>query len=245
MFYLGKEDIAEEQDLIGKGLRGMFGVQNKEEAVESVLRRTNPDDPASREAALREIASIDPDAWSRVSGIFQELDKGRLGIQEKQLDIKAKVGESDRNLYWRTKVEPNAIAELASRYGIEANNMPEIIKILNAAVDSGKMKSGSRTAILTDMKNDLKEREKAWKLHNKYRDFSSISRGLSNVTTTSPSDKKAEKIDPTTTTKDPSYVPPTQEEYDSDPRPIWQKGTIWNYRRPKKADTNSDNVGGA
>lgn len=63
MFYLGKEDLANEQELIGKGIRGMFGVKTKKEAVEDVLKGADLDSAEGRQNALNQIRQIDPEQY--------------------------------------------------------------------------------------------------------------------------------------------------------------------------------------
>ena len=173
MFYLSQEDYAPTRDILGGGVRGLFGLQNKEEAVESVLRRTNPDDPASRESALMEIAAIDPDAWARVSAIFNEIDTSRIGLEEKRLDLKSKRGEADRNAKWAYEVKPNAIQYVANQYGVQATTEAEFINALNKQVEDGTRSAGSRGTAISGFKASMKEAEKNWKTTHKYTDFSS------------------------------------------------------------------------
>ncbi len=238
-------DVGSMAGMLGRAGSKALGATYEEDLVNDILLKGQHDTPEGQAATLQALSQVSPGAFMKVQQMYEDMNLGNLKLEEKQLEVKAKKGESDRNRYWRTKVEPNVITELASKYGIKANNMDDIVITLNAAVESGKITTGTRSNTISQIEKSLEKERKDWNTFNKYRDFSSISKGLSNVTTTSPSDNKAEKIDITTTTKDPSYVPPTQEEYDADPRPLWQKGTIWNYRRPKKVDTNSDNVGGA
>jgi len=63
MFYLGKEDLATEKELIGKGIRGMFGLKTKEEAVEDVLKGADLDSAEGRQTALNKIRQIDPEQY--------------------------------------------------------------------------------------------------------------------------------------------------------------------------------------
>jgi len=63
MFYLGKEDLANERELIGKGIRGMFGVKTKKEAVEDVLKGADLDSAEGRQSALNKIRQIDPEQY--------------------------------------------------------------------------------------------------------------------------------------------------------------------------------------
>ena len=67
MFYLGKEDLAGTTDLLGKSLRGMFGIKTKEEAVQDVLKKADYSTAEGRQAALNEIKSIDPEQWKNLS----------------------------------------------------------------------------------------------------------------------------------------------------------------------------------
>lgn len=240
MFYLSQEDYAPTMDILGGGVRGLFGLQNKEEAVESVLRRTNPDDPASRESALMEIAAIDPDAWARVSAIFNEIETSRIGLEEKRLDLKSKKGEAARNAKWAYEVKPNVARLISKDHGYEASSRTELVKLLNADVNSGKIKAGARSSILSDFDNRMKVEKQNWETTHKHTDFS-----LKDSTTTGsfltglPEKKKVDDKSKTTNRV-------TLEEYNADPRPAWQKGTIWNYRPPvkkKEGDVAEDPIG--
>jgi len=50
MFYLSQKDLQPSMDTLGTGFRGMFGIQNKEEAVNSILQGADYDTPEGRRA---------------------------------------------------------------------------------------------------------------------------------------------------------------------------------------------------
>jgi len=70
MFYLSKEDYAPTMDTLGGVVRGMFGVQNKEEAVNSILKSADYNTPEGRQAALSQIKAIDPTAWEKFRNVY-------------------------------------------------------------------------------------------------------------------------------------------------------------------------------
>jgi len=82
MFYLGKEDLANERELIGKGIRGMFGVKTKKEAVEDVLKNTDLSSAEGRQNALNQIRQIDPEQykfWRNENQKYEQtLTQGKL-----------------------------------------------------------------------------------------------------------------------------------------------------------------------
>ena len=197
MFYLSPEDMAGTREALGAGIRGMFGVQNKEEAVESILRGITPDDPESRAEALREIASIDPSAYARLSDIFTELDKGELSLEEKRLDVKAKKGEPSKSAYFRTSVEPNIIQTFSTDAGLPGTirSYDQFSNTLDALVDSGQMKTGERSSKKEALKRKLKEEKTGWMQLNKYKNLESI-KGGTQASSQNVAAGYASKVDP-------------------------------------------------
>ena len=63
MFYIGKEDLASERELLGKGVRGLFGLQNEEEAVADIIKNTDMTSAKSRADALEKIRKVSPEQY--------------------------------------------------------------------------------------------------------------------------------------------------------------------------------------
>ncbi len=84
MFYLGKEDLAPTIDLAGTGVRGMLGLQNKKEAVDSIMQSGDFSTPESRRAILEQIRAVDPEAHTRLAKENQEWENREYGLKEKR-----------------------------------------------------------------------------------------------------------------------------------------------------------------
>jgi len=63
MFYIGKEDLDSERELLGKGVRGLFGLQNEEEAVADIIKNTDMTSAESRADALEKIRRVSPEQY--------------------------------------------------------------------------------------------------------------------------------------------------------------------------------------
>jgi len=97
MFYLSAEDVAPTMNLAGKGIRGMLGLQNKEEAVNTILEGADYSTPEGRQAALSRVKAIDPTKWEELNKQNQEYELTLLSkkayaqqveLQNKSLQIK-------------------------------------------------------------------------------------------------------------------------------------------------------------
>ena len=78
MFYLSQKDFQPSMDTLGGAVRGMFGLQNKEEAVNAILQSADYDTHEGRRAALDQIRGIDPDRWAGLNKQNIEFEKGEL-----------------------------------------------------------------------------------------------------------------------------------------------------------------------
>ena len=87
MFYLGKEDLANERELIGKGIRGMFGVKTKKEAVEDVLKNTDLSSAEGRQNALNQIRQIDPEQYKFWRNENQKYEQTLTQGKQAQIDL--------------------------------------------------------------------------------------------------------------------------------------------------------------
>ena len=92
MFYLSQEDLQPSMDAIGTGFRGMLGIQNKEEAVNSILQGADYDTPEGRRAALEQIRAIDPEAYYKYSKMNKEYET-KTGSTNAYLDAKRERNE--------------------------------------------------------------------------------------------------------------------------------------------------------
>lgn len=101
MFYLGKEDLANERELIGKGIRGMFGVKTKKEAVEDVLKGADLSSAEGRQNALNQIRQIDPEQykfWRNENQKYEQtLTEGRTaGLREQEAKLRLQTAEDTK-----------------------------------------------------------------------------------------------------------------------------------------------------
>lgn len=101
MFYLGKEDLATERELIGKGIRGMFGLKTKEEAVEDILKAADLDSAEGRQNALNQIKQIDPEQykfWRNENQKYEQtLTEGRTaGLREQEAKLRLQTAEDTK-----------------------------------------------------------------------------------------------------------------------------------------------------
>jgi len=103
MFYLSQEDYAPTMDVLGGAARGMLGLQNKEEAIQSILQGADYDTPEGRRAALEQIRVIDPEAYYKYSKMNQEYETQELGL-------KAKYGEPALKRAWKDIEAPKVTA---------------------------------------------------------------------------------------------------------------------------------------
>ena len=92
MFYLSQEDLQPSMDTLGTGFRGMLGIQNKEEAVNSILQGADYDTPEGRRAALEQIRAIDPEAYYKYSKMNKEYET-KTGSTNAYLDAKRERNE--------------------------------------------------------------------------------------------------------------------------------------------------------
>lgn len=84
MFYLSQQDLQPSMDTLGTGFRGMLGLQNKEEAVNSILQGADYDTPEGRRAALDQIRGIDPIKAEALTKQNQEYEARELALTEKR-----------------------------------------------------------------------------------------------------------------------------------------------------------------
>ena len=121
MFYLSQEDLQPSMDAIGTGFRGMLGIQNKEEAVNSILQGADYDTPEGRRTALEKIRAIDPEAYYKYSKMNKE-------YETKTTSRKTIKGADDYQYFQDTgeRVLPDVVAKTSSS-GTALNQADKII----------------------------------------------------------------------------------------------------------------------
>jgi len=72
MFYISEKEAAPAADMLGTGVRGMLGVENKEEAIQRILKEADYSTPESRRVALEQIRAIDPATYYELSKANQQ-----------------------------------------------------------------------------------------------------------------------------------------------------------------------------
>ena len=95
-------------EMLQPALRGMFGMQNKEEAVNTILEGADYSTPESRRVALDQIRSIDPARWAT-------LNKQNQDYETQELGLKAKYGEPALKQAW-TKTQ---VPALTSKWALD------------------------------------------------------------------------------------------------------------------------------
>ena len=114
MFYLSQEDYAPTMDVLGGAARGMLGLQNKEEAIQSILQGADYDTPEGRRAALEQIRVIDPTAWEKYARMNDEFEQS--GLRTRELKTKVIKGENEPLVKqrWNLEGKGNYILEHAT-----------------------------------------------------------------------------------------------------------------------------------
>jgi len=154
MFYLSQKDLQPTSDMIGKGVRGMFGFENKEESIESILKQADYDSVEGRKAAIDQIRQIDPMKADELQKKNQDYETKELGLNklrntpalkaEWRLDVSEK-----RTAYWANDML--AMHGVPEEIAKAAKTPSDITKLINGLVSKG-MKSG----IASDLKADYK-----------------------------------------------------------------------------------------
>jgi len=138
MFYLSKGDYAPSMDTLGGAARGMLGLQNKEEAVNTILEGADYSTPESRRAALDQIRSIDPDRWATLNKQNQDYETQELALTK---GYNTPVLKAE----WRLDVGKNFTALYASEnlpgQPKDLDTRTKMIKYLNRLVSAGTIKN--------------------------------------------------------------------------------------------------------
>jgi hypothetical protein len=188
MFYLSQADLQPSMDTLGTGVRGMFGLQNKEEAVDSILQGADYDTPEGRRAALDQIRQIDPARW-------EDLNKKNIEFEKGELEIQGMRGLPAKTTHFRTQVEPNIISNFV-KDAINVEGMTTFAQFsnhLDNLVAADKIKTGERASKKSALKALLKQERKDWMALNKYKSLEDIQAGYApiggNITGTGYADK--------------------------------------------------------
>jgi hypothetical protein len=175
MFYLGKEDLAPTIDLAGTGVRGMLGLQNKKEAVDSIMQSGDFSTPESRRAILEQIRAVDPEAHTRLAKENQEWENREYGLKEKR-----NVGKL--NKAWIHGGRLQAIQLFAEQHlGIDTNtsslikNDTDLLNLIRkyASDDEGDIDKGLVTDLNSIKTNFLKSTKDAYFKQHALTDFDS------------------------------------------------------------------------
>ena len=166
MFYLSKEDYAPSMDVLGGAARGMLGIQNKEEAVNSILQGADYDTPEGRRAALDQIRQIDPTR-------AEALTKQNQDYETKELGLKALRNKPQLQAQWQWQARPNAVAYwIKHRLGI--TDAPDSMTDVEA-LHYITAKAGDDSTLVTDYNQMLaayiKESKETFMTSNALTDF--------------------------------------------------------------------------
>ena len=197
MFYLGKEDLEPTIGSAGTGIRSVLGLQNKKEAVDSILESGNFDTPESRRAVLEQIRAVDSEAYYKYADLNQK-------YESKELDLKSKFGSPALKRAWRDTEGPRASVTWATEHlqahGVSSEDLSRLTtigaitnKIIQLAKD-GKIEKGAAGKLIEAYKFQMKDDKKYYMALNEFnppgsfksnqtRDINSI-KGRSSYTTT-------------------------------------------------------------
>jgi len=161
MFYISNEDLAPERELIGQGLRGMFGVKTKEEAVTDILRNADLQTSGGREAALTQIRQVDPEQYNfwrneniKYEKELADLERTKVGTSQEQLKLeqapeKFKSEQEQKALQIKTEQQRLAEAGLNTRIKeLELLNKPKEIEYKNKKLDIDILNKNIQTQTL-------------------------------------------------------------------------------------------------
>ena len=191
MFYLSQKDLQPSMDAIGTGFRGMLGLQNKEEAVNSILQGADYNTPEGRKAALDQIKGIDPAKWEVLNKKNQDYELSLLSkqayaqqveLQNKSLQIKQEEQAAQKRVpklgnWWDVNKKQSAIS-----YWLKANHDEEVLK----DVDWAKMTEAKAKALLRKihkggagqqiktMETALQQQRNTHIVNNKYNEDASV-----------------------------------------------------------------------
>ena len=155
MFYLGAKELEPTMDTVGGAFRGMLGVQNKEEAVDDIMRNADFTSVEGKDKALDDIRKVSPEAWQVIKGQFNAFEKS-------DLDIASKRGRPALTKSWNDVKAPAVTNIWASNYLQEYGVSPE--ELVGLTTDTAITKK-----IMQLSKDDKIEKGAAGKLISAYK----------------------------------------------------------------------------
>lgn len=171
MFYISPEEAMKFYEPIGRGVRGMLGLENEEEFAKRVAADESLSF-AERRKLLAE--NLSPGAFEKAEDrLFKSVE--RKGKANKIL------GADKRLSAWSNQFKPNFIQNYVNTYYPEMGTVTseaEFIKRLNTVVEARNLKSGSRGTIIRQFKDDIKTEKEKFDTKYEYRDMDEVLRQL-------------------------------------------------------------------
>jgi len=171
MFYISPEEAMKFYEPIGRGVRGMLGLENEEEFAKRVAADESLSF-AERRKLLAE--NLSPVAFEKAEDrLFKSVE--RKGKANKIL------GADKRLSAWSNQFKPNFIQNYVNTYYPEMGTVTseaEFIKRLNTVVEARNLKSGSRGTIIRQFKDDIKTEKEKFDTKYEYRDMDEVLRQL-------------------------------------------------------------------
>ena len=155
IYYLTDDDFKQETEMLGKGLRGMFGVKNEKEAVDDIMRNADFTSVEGKDKALDDIRKVSPEAWQVIKEQFNAFEKS-------DLDIASKRGRPALTKSWNDVKAPAVTNIWASTYLQEYGVSPE--ELVGLTTDTAITKK-----IMQLSKDDKIEKGAAGKLISAYK----------------------------------------------------------------------------
>jgi len=175
MFYLSEKDLEPTIGLAGTGVRGMLGLQNKKEAVDSIMQSGDFSTPESRRGILEQIRAVDPTAYQKYAKENQDWETKEYGLKEKR-----NVGKL--NKAWIHGGRLQALQLFAEQHlGIDTNksslinNDTDLLNLIRsyASDDEGDIDKGLVTDLNSIKTNFLKSTKDAYFKQHALTDFDS------------------------------------------------------------------------
>jgi len=171
MFYISPEEAMKFYEPIGRGVRGMLGLENEEEFAKRVAADESLSF-AERRKLLAE--NLSPGAFEKAEDrLFKSVE--RKGKANKIL------GADKRLSAWSNQFKPNFIQNYVNTYYPEMGTVTteaEFVKGLTKAVEAGRIKSGSRGTVIRQFKDDIKAEKEKFDTKYEYRDMDEVLRQL-------------------------------------------------------------------
>ena len=192
MFYLSQKDLQPSMDATGTSFRGMLGIQNKEEAVDSILQTADYDTPEGRQSALNQIKAIDTTKWEDLNKKNQDYELSLLSkqayaqqieLQNKSLELKQEEQDAQKRVpklgnWWDINEKKSAI-----QYWLRDNQPEDSLKDIDwATMTEAKAKAllrkihkGGAGAQIKSMEASLAQTRNTHIINNKFNPDASTS----------------------------------------------------------------------